>query len=50
MGRLQWVRSSTGEFEMSAAKGIDACNPVFPVTVVIWGERLLWFCGCRFEA
>jgi hypothetical protein len=43
------VRPSTGEFEMSAAKGVDACNPVFPVTVVVWGGTfvVLWLSDRR---
>jgi hypothetical protein len=43
------VRPSTGEFEMLAAKGVDACNQVFPVTVAVW-KGLLWFGGCQIEA
>jgi hypothetical protein len=34
---------------MLAAKGVDACNQVFPVTVAVW-KGLLWFGGCQIEA
>jgi hypothetical protein len=34
---------------MLAAKGVNACNPVFPVTVIVW-DGPLWFGGCQIEA